>query len=351
MIDQAFQLLQAQLNDNGDKNSLWLVDENITAIEIAMVSPVDKLLAISNRYEVHAALQQRGFNAQLTDYDFSTIEQHSLDAIYYRVSKEKALVHYVINTAAEYLKPDGLLLLSGHKKEGIKTYVDKAANYLGELQGRHKGSNSAMLAKIARLDDGGEPLDDRNYRQTATIKAGEISFITKPGIYGWNKVDSGSQFLIDFLPGYLRGLAVQPLRVVDLGCGYGYLSVMASQHLAADFIATDNNVASVALCQQNFSAHSVAGTVLLDDCGQHINQQADLVLCNPPFHQGFELESDLTSKFIDGARRLLGSSGRALFVVNSFIPLEKKARGKFSAVTRLANNGSFKLVELSDRTA
>ena len=45
-----------------------------------------------------------------------------------------------------------------------------------------------------------------------------IEFYTKPGIYGWNKIDNGSQLLVNRLPNNLKGFGA------DYGCGYGFLS-------------------------------------------------------------------------------------------------------------------------------
>ncbi|ARN74626.1 methyltransferase [Oceanicoccus sagamiensis] len=351
MKDLAWQLLHTVLNTHGGGPALWLVDENISAQDIAAVKVVDTLQAVTNRYDVYQALQAKGFNARLSDYDFSEFEARSFSAIYYRVSKEKAVVHHIINAAARYLKPLGELYLAGYKNEGIKTYSDKAANLLANPAEKHRGSRSTLLATIVCADVDQKAfsvnrLDDKHYTDFATINAGELELVTKPGVFGWQKIDQGSAFLIDYLKDHMASLP-QPESVVDLGCGYGYLSVMASQFLPARYVATDNNITAVNSCAQNFSQHHIDGEVLIDNCAQSINTKADLVLCNPPFHQGFDIDSDLTLRFLQSCKRLLNAKGVGLFVVNGFIPLEKKAAPLFSRVEVVASNRSFKLVLLS----
>ncbi|MEE8059828.1 MAG: methyltransferase [Pseudomonadales bacterium] len=354
MSDLAFQLLRQQLNNNTNKNhantnnnSLWIVDENLSVNDIVAVHSGTDLLAMTNRCDVSAVLSKKGFKTLLVDFDFSGLEPHSLDAIYYRISKEKAVVHHIINSAAIYLKPDGLFYLAGYKNEGTKTYINKAAKYLGELVEKERGGNASMLAAIrpSAIDD--RPLDDKNYRQLVSVSDDNTSFVSKPGVYGWNKIDKGSAFLIEHLGSFTQALDLHPERIADLGCGYGYLSVMANQQLQAEYIATDNNVAAVTLCNKNFVSHQLKGQAVLTDCGSEIEGKFDIVLCNPPFHQGFDVDTDLGLKFLEGAKRLLVKGGSALFVVNSFIPLEKKALGLFSEVSVLANNGSFKLLSLN----
>lgn len=358
MSDKAFQLLQqAMQQQQPDQCSLWLVDENISVNDIVSMKPSENLLAITNRFDLALSLRAQGFTVELSDYDFSTVAKHSLDAIFYRVSKEKSLVHHIINAAAMLLKPSACLFLAGYKSEGIKTYVDKAAAFLGGGLNKQRGGQSSLLAELRFEHIGLElqsvnekalrKLDDKNYGQTMVVSAGNINFISKPGVYGWNKIDKGSAFLIENFPVFLQSLAYQPKSVIDLGCGFGYLSVMAAKSLAASYVATDNNIAAVDLCKKNFIAHDIAGKVVLDDAGASIKQQFDLVLCNPPFHQGFGIEGDLTGKFVTAAKRLIKPYGCALFVVNSFIPLEKKAETVFSKVVKIANNGSFKLILLA----
>ena len=109
---------------------------------------------------------------------------------------------------------------------------------------------------------------------------------------------------------------------------------------------TDNNAAALHVARHNCELNNINADVIAADAGDQIQQTFDLILCNPPFHQGFSVDGDLTDKFILSTKRLLARHGTALFVVNQFIPLERKARQHFRQVNILANNGSFKLVTL-----
>jgi 16S rRNA (guanine1207-N2)-methyltransferase len=86
--------------------------------------------------------------------------------------------------------------------------------------------------------------------------------------------------------------------------------------------------------------------VIPSDAGDTVEGNFDTIWCNPPFHQGFAIDEDMSAKFLKATKRLLAPEGHALFVVNTFIPLEKKALKYFRSVQALANNGSFKLIAL-----
>jgi 16S rRNA (guanine1207-N2)-methyltransferase len=177
----------------------------------------------------------------------------------------------------------------------------------------------------------------------------ELTLWSKPGIFGWQKLDAGSAFLIEHLGSVWQ---TEPRRVLDLGCGYGYLTAMAARRWRnAEFTATDNNVAAVAACARNLQMENIRGGAIVADCAATISattidESFDAILCNPPFHQGFDVENELTMRFLLATKRLLRRGGRALFVVNQFIALERKATTLFSNVEVVARNRSFKLVML-----
>ena len=179
------------------------------------------------------------------------------------------------------------------------------------------------------------------------MSAEELDFYSKPGLFGWQKVDQGSGFLIEQLPSVITRLHREPGSTLDLGCGYGYLGIMTARLLQAKISAVDNNIAAVAACRKNFQSLAIDGEVFCDDCGSSLIPGFDWILCNPPFHQGFDVESELTRKFIASSHRLLKPGGNALFVVNAFIGLERMAANLYDRVEVIANNKSFKVLMLS----
>ena len=74
-----------------------------------------ELHIISNRYDVAQQAEAAGLSVTFNDLDFSHLENHYYDGILFRVCKERASSHHVINHAFHLLKPQGSLLLSGNK--------------------------------------------------------------------------------------------------------------------------------------------------------------------------------------------------------------------------------------------
>jgi len=362
MSDPAFQWLLTMVSANSGQHALWFLDENADESWEAL-TPNPNIQLLSNRWDLADKAQRLGWNSRFADLALTQQADNSLDRIYYRISKEKPLVHALFNQAWRCLKPEGRLLLAGLKNEGTKTYIDK----LAKLWNTAKDSQKLGLAYVAELSksaafDANKLLDSSDYQYLREITTpdevtrhlGQLKLYSKPGQFGWNKVDQGSWLLIQHLAEFVAQSA--PRRCLDLGCGYGFLSLAASRIAQLQSInhwhLTDNNAAALLSARHNMSQLNLpAGAsveVTGDDCGANISDRMDLIICNPPFHQGFSLESELTDRFLHSCKRLLAPRGRALFVVNQFIPVERKAEGLFTQVKTLCNNGSFKLVGLAN---
>ena len=345
--DHALQLL-AQQYAGTEGRRVWVADENWPDSDIPSPVQFDDTLIVTNRIDVYRSHIHHHAHVELSDFAFEEAANGEIDALFFRVSKEKPVVHHVINASAQLLREGGALYLTGNKGDGTKTYFDKAKEVLGVGDAQwKKAKHGAYGGRLTRSSSTATPLDCQDYPNLRPIaELDDARFDSKPGIFGWNKIDLGSALLIEHLPRFVRELSPPPATLLDLGCGFGYLAVMAGKQLGIPITATDNNVAAVAACEHNMEMNAISGNVMLDDCGSAIDSQFDAILCNPPFHRGFSTQGQLTQRFLQGCHRLLAPGGAALFVVNQFIPLETLATPHFARIDRFGENGSFKLVSL-----
>ncbi|MEM5537724.1 methyltransferase [Neptuniibacter pectenicola] len=345
MSDSAFPLLAPYIKSATTK-SLWLADENFLD---ANLPPNDAVICITNRIDLHEHLQKQGWKAFFSDYDLSIIEDNSLERVIYRVSKEKLVAHHLINEAYRCLKVGGELILAGGKNEGIKTYFTKAKALFG-MGENSKNAKDTWLAKLIKTNQhSDDALDDKDYHQLRTGCIDDrFEYQSKPGIFGWDKVDKGSAYLIEHLDSFLMTLPEPPKNALDLGCGYGYLSLNLT-HLDIPVTATDNNAAAIIACERNFARYPINAKVIAANCAQGIKDKFDLIVCNPPFHAGFSIDGDLTDRFLKAAHDHLNEQGIACFVTNMHIPLERKALKYFHQAECIMSNGNFKLIRLTHK--
>lgn len=342
--DPAFTELLSRFNQ-APTPALWIVDENIAPTTIPR--PLPGFVALTNRADIANALARQGWDYLFNDYQLDALDGRAFASIFIRIPKEKAQAHYLINQASARLFPAGTLYISGLKQEGIKSLIERAARLTSEPVQRSKTANNSWVAQLVFPHPPTETLDDKAYASLRQCVADDaFHFFSKPGIFGWDKVDQGSALLIEHLAA-LTGPHFQPDSILDLGCGYGYLALHAGRHFAAPVTATDNNAAAVTACQRNLLHYQVPGQAIAADCADSIEQRFALIVCNPPFHTGFSVANDLTERFIRSAQRHLQPGGLALFVTNLHIPLERKASPWFGQCHSPVDNGHFKLVVLA----
>lgn len=342
-------------------NILAIVDENTAQDEILTLGQLPNIHVLSNRYDIFLQCQALEIPVTFSDADFTCVEP-GFDLCLYRISKERAFTHHVFNQVARYMVSGGTFIITGQKSEGVKTYhkaLVKQLGFVGELN-KNKQMYNASLSKKSAVGEGRE-LDDKHYASLRKLSVGAIDFISKPGLYGWSKVDQGSALLMDCLASRLvQGDISQPIHTaLDLGCGYGYLSMQLRKLKHEGYLeglteitATDNNAGAIRAAQANLCAaeYPLAGLtikVVANDCGLSLKGDFDLIVCNPPFHKGFDSSRGLSEKFLAHTARLLAKSGCAYVVVNGFIPIEKLAREYFNEIQDVHRNSQFKVFCLS----
>lgn len=346
-MNQGDSLILQLLAEDPD-NTLWLADENVWHLLPLARRPA----LLTNRQDI-AYRAGDGAACWFNDWDLApAFGPQAFRRVVYQISKEKAVLHWLLYQLQRHLPAGGELYLVGQKNQGIKSIAGTAADLLGEAFTRKHGNDYLVRVLRAGADHSaaGQPAEQQDYPELRAI--GELAgqrIFSKPGTFGWQKFDEGSLYLLEQLPA-LRPTA--PQRVLDLGCGYGLLTVGARQHWpnpGIAWLATDNCAAALACAVRNCGPDTrvFAGDRGLDAQGRLQDLPVDLILCNPPFHQGFESSGELTSRFLAAVRQWLVPGGRALMVVNQFVGLEKRAAGQFKRVDSVASNGRFKLVLLT----
>jgi len=347
MNDAPTRWLVEQLKQHASSKSLWFSDENaLHELPNANNWP-EKPTLISNRWDIAQEANRLGFTAVCSDFDLSHLTDNSIDNIFYRISKEKAITHHLINQAQRLLKANGSLWICGEKNEGIKTYIEKACKLFNCEKIIQKDGINYFTCIRKKSASAGNPLLDDNYpvlRECFLIKGAPV--FSKPGQFGWSKIDQGSAFLIEEVEPLIRTSSVLFERCLDLGCGYGYLTLASKEWPIKERVLTDNNAAALTTAAFNCAAMKLNARVQPSDAGKELTDTFELILCNPPFHQGFNVDGDLTHKFLQNTQKLLTQDGAAYFVVNQFIPLEKKAAPFFKQIKLIAKNKSFSVFEL-----
>jgi 16S rRNA (guanine1207-N2)-methyltransferase len=97
----------------------------------------------------------------------------------------------------------------------------------------------------------------------------------------------------------------------------------------------DADLRAVRSARRTLEANGVdSGEVLLSDGVSQVvdGDPFDVVITNPPFHQGREVDYQVAHQFVRDSREVLRSGGRLFLVSNRFVDYEDLIRETFGCV-------------------
>nr|WP_231939192.1 16S rRNA (guanine(1207)-N(2))-methyltransferase RsmC [Candidatus Erwinia haradaeae] len=159
-----------------------------------------------------------------------------------------------------------------------------------------------------------------------------------PGVFGYNGLDHGTQLLLStFSPG-IQG------KILDIGCGTGVISaVIASRSPLANIMLTDVSAAALAASKATLLCNNLTGTVIASNVYSKITGYFNMIVANPPFHDGSKVTLDIARTLIRGAPEFLYKGGELRIVANAFLPYHHILNEVFGHYTVIIHNKYFKV--------
>ena len=151
-------------------------------------------------------------------------------------------------------------------------------------------------------------------------------FYTSNSVFSKKGVDFGSMLLIETILNENEDFAGS---ILDLGCGYGPLGIVAAKILKKSFVTMcDVNERALELSRMNAKENKVDDRikVLASSAFENIKDNYDIIMTNPPIRAG----KDVVFSFYDGAYEHLNKEGRLYVVV-------QKKQGATSTKAKLEN--------------
>jgi 16S rRNA (guanine1207-N2)-methyltransferase len=231
------------------------------------------------------------------------------------------------------LEPGGMLACAGANDDGaasLERHVAKAFGLSGTLSKFH--------SRVFWFDKGDkEP--PAYWRGLAGLQpVADSSWLSRPGIFSWDRIDDGSALLAAHLPDDLAG------HVADFGCGWG--------HLARETLARSPGIRHIDLIDAEHLALDAARANIkdqratfhwLDLATEPAPATYDAIICNPPFHTGRAATPALGQKVIEAAARALKPGGRFYVVANRGLPYEPLLKQHFGSFETLTDNNKFRI--------
>jgi 23S rRNA (guanine1835-N2)-methyltransferase len=158
-------------------------------------------------------------------------------------------------------------------------------------------------------------------------------------------LDLGTRVLLEHLPA-----TEESLDAADLGCGNGVLALALARNCPqARILGVDESYQAVAGARQNAVRSGLVADgdpdrvrfEVADGLADAATASLDLVVCNPPFHQGQSRGDQVAWEMFRQARRALRPTGRLMVVGNRHLGYHWKLKRLFPHCDLLGSHPKF----------
>lgn len=248
---------------------------------------------------------------------------------------------------ARAVRPGGAVFLVGENKAGIRSSADVVERRIGAIESSVSARHSVLYR--AELDEKRTgPVALREWEREFEVESGgaRLTIISLPGVFSHGRLDGGTRFLLDHLPGDIGG------QILDFGSGSGVIAaVVKALHPSCAVSLVDANVFALESAARTFARNGLQfAHASPADVFDGVDGEFDLIITNPPFHQGIATNYDIVSSFLAGCARHLRPDGRVLLVANKFLPYEQLMSRILKPAVVVSQDEKYKVLSSRRRT-
>jgi len=263
--------------------------------------------------------------------------QGPFDIVILRLPKGHALLRDQIQRMLPQLAPGALIIMPVMVKHIDNSVYQLLESLLGPLTTSLARKKARLIFAIrSAVGLGPHPKAEETRWDLPSLG---LSLQHYSGVFSRTKLDPGAQVLLDQFP---KGPYHQ---VIDLGCGNGVQAIVAAKKWPqCKVIGVDESYMSVASASINAANNGVGAQCEFraNDClADFVPQSADLILCNPPFHQERVIGDQIAMRMFAESAQLLTKEGELWVVGNRHLGYHAKLKRWFKRVEQVGAHPKF----------
>lgn len=319
--------------------------DSLIARSLGAIAPRGRMLLVNQGGNLPGELRTRGlsvvvWNRRVVNGQAATPEPPAgpFDMVLVRLPKARDEQESTTHAALNVMRPGGRLVLYGGNDEGIRGAARMLEGLVGTVQTLAVRGHGRVLAadRPERLPGLRGRLTDWRTVSRIAIAGIERNWVSYPGVFAADRVDEGTALLVSALPALAPGT-----RVLDFACGTGAIgAAVLSAQPAASIDMFDNDSVALEAARENVpAARHVLGASLAEVRGSVY----DVILSNPPLHEGIAETRALVDRLVAGAPAHLAPGGLLQMVVQRRIALDRLLREHFGKSEIVAEDGGYRV--------
>ena len=294
---------------------ILLMNDSFGALAVALHSfhPV----ALSDSYLSQQATRLNLADNNLPDEVVTLLNSlealpNAVDLVVIKVPKTLALLEFQLLQLRSVISEKTQIIVAGMVKILTPSVWNLVARIIGETQ-------TSLAQKKARLIfttfNPNLPTPQNPYPIRYVLENTDFLIANHANVFSREKLDIGTRFFLEYLP------KSENFRdIVDLGCGNGIVGLMAAKaNLTAQIHFVDESFMAMESARENFERafNSRLAHFHVDDCLTNFAaNSADIILCNPPFHQQHVIGDFIAQTMFKQAKNVLRNGGELWVIGN-----------------------------------
>lgn len=335
LLEYAHKLLQER-----EEYRILVIDDRFGALTLGLAafSP----LVVSDIASLIPALRHNAESNGLTYpqvHSWLNPPRGLFDLVVLRIPRQADYLRWLLQRVNSLLADEGRLLAGGM----IKHLPDHSAGIFENLVNTLEVSPARKKARVIVCEAGQRGGSLKEDWQGYRTEKPALELEALPAVFARQKLDIGTRLLLPHVVAGISGLP-EGAQVLDLGCGNGVLGLTALA-LRPDLQMTFSDVSSQALlsARRNLQTNCPdAAAVFVHHDGISPNAgRFDLVLLNPPFHEGGVVGDHIALALFRQVARHLAPGGTLLLVGNRHLGYHKSLKRHFSRTSQLDADSKF----------
>ncbi|MCF7965960.1 MAG: methyltransferase [Methylobacter tundripaludum] len=264
------------------------------------------------------------------------------DLVLIKAPKTLALLEDELIRLHPHLTPASRVIVAGM----IKTLPPSVWKLLERLVGP---TTTSLAKKKARLvfasPDAELIIPPSPYPLCYRLENTELLISNHANVFSRDSLDIGTRFFLQHLPS-----RQDACDIIDLGCGNGLVGLIAAERCPlATVHFVDESFMAVSSAKDNFQrtfGEQRQATFRVGDGLIGVeSESADLILCNPPFHQQNTVGDQIAAGLFKQSKRVLRKGGELWVIGNRHLDYHSYLGRLFGAHSIIAANSKFVIVK------